>query len=299
MTIPNVFDSTSRVATWDGAGIYDALAAEIAANGAGNGITIASSTTGGMLLAFAQIDTDFGGSVLFSVREGATANDIAVGIAADGVIDGAGDAATAPTGTGSDWSGEKSYDWTSGAPGAGSKMWTILFDDALFVLVTDTANTFHPSALHLGRIIIPTTGADDFANGRDGLGFLMGVPDSMDNGSGNDWLQAGAGAPSLVHMETGIWSEAGVPNNSQNSSATALTPGEGPTYTPPPPMRIGGYYPISQKAIGITKYICAAFASAVPLTVRPNPVTNQGWLHINNAAGSEDVIIPWDKTVTP
>lgn len=304
MTVPNVFNSTARVATWDGAGIYDALIAEITANGAANGITITNSTATGALISFSAVNTALSSTILFSVRQGSTTNFISVGIAGDGTISGAGALATAPTGTGSDWSGEKEYDWTTGTPGTGSKMWCIFLDDALFVWVTNTANTFHTSALHFGQIYIPITGADDVANGRNGLGFMMGVPDALDNGTTDDWLQLGTGANSLVHMETGVWSEAGIFSNQFTSSGVIAPTTAGYSYTPPIPAHIGGYVSgspsvASQKPIGLLKYLALVHATQAPLTVRPNATTNQGWLHFHSTTFAEDTVVIWDKTVTP
>ena len=220
-------------------------------------------------------------------------------IAADGTIAGAGNAATAPTGTGSDWSGEKEYDWTKGAPGAGSKMWTVMLDEAIFVLVTNTGNTFHESALHIGRIYVPTTGADDVANGRDGLAFLMGVPDGL-AGSSNAWLQSGANAPSLVHLETGLWGAAG--GSHQPASTGTFQPGGPASYTPLVPYQLGGYStgpPAGQKNVGVFRYIACPWTLDIALNVIPTTTTDRGWLYINNDAFSEDVVIIWDKTVTP
>lgn len=293
MTIPNVFNSTARVATWDGAGILDALIAEINANGAGNGISVTNNNVTGFLIEFTALP-----GVPFSLRQGSTSNFIAVGIAGDNTIAGAGSLNTAPTGTGADWSGEEEHDWSAGAIGAGSKMWTVFLDDALFVLVSNTANSVYVHALHLGEIYVPTTAGNDVAAGRDGLGFLMGTPDAMDNGSVGDWMQNSANASSLIHIETGAWGNAGVSGN-QISSTYVIPPGSGYSHTPPIPAQIGVYIPTSIKFIGVMKYIGIVHTAEAPTTVKPHPDNNQGWLHFHDSTFAEDTVIIWDKTVTP
>ena len=295
--VPAVTEITSRVATWDAAGIIDAFRDHIfndTTHLAIDDYNVGQGLTVGFLGA--------GLNYQVNLRKSASGNDfIKPSIEPSGSITDAGnDTPTAPTGTSADWSGERlGTDVTVGSPGAGSKVWVVELEDAFFLLITNTANTFHTYGLHAGRIYVSFLSSDAATAGQDGLGLLSGQPYYLGS-SADDWFGTAVDDGTL-HWATNEWADHAIV---ALNPATADSPAPAfVTYRPLAPI-IAKCIDIEGTSadgiIGPYKYLKFSDLSQVPKTIVADGASNQGWMHINKTATITPAPkIIWDKTVTP
>ena len=295
----------SAVATWDAAGILDALKTHfdtsvlwtVDAFAEGEGLTIGCVADG------FQINWR---------RRNAT--DIRTSIDPDGSITDPGDSTpTAPTGTGADWSGESTQtvvtnglwdvtDSITGSIGAGSSVWVAEHDDAVFLFITNTTVTVASNGCYAGRIYTPVLSSLAPSVGQDGLGFVEG---RFYDGSGIWYTIA---RPGLIHWETGVWFETTFHGSSMadgglgNTALAAEDGTHGTTFAPPAPvpccvvMDAGSTrYPL----VGLYRHLRLAGSTEAALVVHPDPDSNQGWIHIFAQTLAHAWVWAWDKTVSP
>lgn len=297
-TVPTVTELTSGFSTWDAAEYIDEIYTHI--NASGTHLKVDDYNVGqGLTIGFVN------GSEThqFNMRKNG-ADLIELGIEPSGSITDAGnDTPTSPTGTSADWSGEFQFDvtWGGTAPASGSKVWIVELVDAFFIVTTDPTNAFHSHIIHGGRIAVSAASSDAASQGQDGLGFIAGVPDSILNGSANDWL--GTGCPSsTLHWATNEWSDhvhtigttQGGVNWIPDVTHTAYRPLGFIVCTA---VDIDGT--TGDAAYGVLKYLRSARSTQTPKTLWTDGASNQAFMHYNDTSAADYFLIIWDKTVTP
>lgn len=296
--VPIVTDITAHVATFTASGYIDGIRAHLLATVLTSHCSIDAYTANeGLTIGFNAL----GETQQVNLRKSGV-NTIALSVEPAGTITDPGNSVpTAPTGTTSDWSGnhqEPNWDVSWGTPGGSTKVWCVELPDAIFIVTSDTTNTFHDHIMHAGRIATSINSSAAAAAGQDGLGYVAGIPDNG-IGSVNDWLGTACPCASL-HWATDEWSDH-ISWNAAPSTADAASSAH-TSFRPLPPgiwdaVDINGQ--ASDPQYGPPKYLRTSDANANPMTVIPDPGSNQGWLRYNDAltTGMETMI--WDKTVTP
>lgn len=293
-----VVTQLSDPATWDAAGVINALNAHtwsgawsISDHNASQSIALACDTIG---------ETQ---SVIFRKESSGSAANIAVSVSPAQPIEDAGnDTPTAPTTTaagamGADWSGEATWDVTSGTPAAGSGLWVAEYPDALLIFMTNSANTFMLAGCYAGRVYQPLD-ANSSSLGQDGLGFFigqMGLPVTAATAD-RMFSQSVGSTAGLLHYETNNWKPRTFVNTTSAVQAGDGTDGETNIFSPPRIIHcdIGG----QTVFIGLLKYMRLVGTTATPKTIKAVASSNQGYLHYNNSTAVGHLTFIWDKTKT-
>jgi hypothetical protein len=217
-----------------------------------------------------------------------------------------------PTGTSANWSGETSEtngvgptppNWVTQSPtslgvGAGSRYWLIELIDAFFLMITDPTDTWFDIGFHAGKIYRPAD-VDDFGNGRDGLGWMLGSPEPVGGFSTNQWGSSTSVSvySSVVRTAAAEWEPLRLP-----LSISSLNVSSAGAVVKPARIPVAGGQNRSTLAnvhVGDLKYVRAWHINKSPkVRHESNGVDNQAWVHVedNNAASRQ--LIPWRVGVT-
>jgi hypothetical protein len=219
---------------------------------------------------------------------------IEVSIEPSGSVTSIGDTVTPPTGTSADWSGERT--WTLGALSGSSRIMLSELDDALFWLTTDSTHSTFESSVQIGRIL-EQEDAGDASLGRDGLGFLVGIPGSTTSTAAILWMTRTTFATgvSMIHVATNNWKT--LYSNSIGYTSTRGGSEDAGLFTFFRPVRFtdtinaGGY---QTSLMARFKYYRTAGQVRSPRQVFWNDAaSNQAWMTLHDNV----YCCPWDKTV--
>jgi hypothetical protein len=212
-----------------------------------------------------------------------------------------------PTGTGADWSSERTY--TIGTLGAGSKVWLTEHDDAVTLLTKSAAGTSWQPGFHIGRIFKPSYPNIDEPLGNDGLGFLYGAPFFTSSPAnvflGNSSTVLPNTNTGLVHAGTGFWTTPiGSGSYIQSLEADSIT--YAPYIRPGPigiSVAIRSNY-VNYVEWGQLKYLVRGGTARDPLQrVDVNNASElafiAGGVTGSIASSNNCLLIPWWKSVTP
>lgn len=244
----------------------------IAGGGVGDGFVLESIVDGGYEIIFRRLSTS---TINVSIQPGGGITDV-------------GDTATPPTGTTAEFSSEQIWDLASAA--AGSVLWLVEFDDAFFLMLTNTAKNNWLQCVHVGRIYVPAYPTLDVPQGRDGLGFLIGTPQAA--AGGPHWFGTST-LRSRIRFATSIWywPTSQSTNNSQSGWDDVAQHG----YIRPIQLACSRTTDQGTCGIGPYRYIHRRGNTASPLQRYDlNNATDQAWI-----IGVGALMVPWRRSVSP
>ncbi len=186
----------------------------------------------------------------------------------------------------------------------------IELDDALIVLFMDAAKTFNPRAMFYGRLFVPyyTDGAGVGNDYCDGLAMCGHLPRITTGSNANFWLStAGANAS----RARGFRNYAAVPGDQWFRPSAQVIPGSTDQADIDGNKKIFPACPVMLESVGgptvgykcgYAKYCASENTSQLPGTVLDGGgPSGDGWVHVydSNAAVSNGILLPWDRTMTP
>jgi hypothetical protein len=191
------------------------------------------------------------------------------------------------------WSGE--FQFLPTLTGTSTEQLVITYDDAIALLIKNSAGTFTSFGFHAGRIFVPDNKNDPTDYFIDGLGFFSGVPNvDVFAVSGNIWLSPDTNTQSRIRVGENIWYRV-------NAVSAANISGSAPTGPRPAPFTLtgaNGSAGNTAPTYGQTKYYRRHNATVTTFSILPGNNSVQGYLFIRNSTTS-GLMILWDRTVNP
>ena len=182
----------------------------------------------------------------------------------------------------------------------------IELDDALIVLFMDAAKTHTPRAMHYGRLFVPYY--TDGVNGNDfcdGLAMCGHFPALTTSATTNYWISS---SPSNASRARGFqnysvtpgdqWFRPGISLNNTTSERGDIN-GNKKIFPASPAVELQDTDGGTDYLCGYTKYMASQNTSEPPGTVLDGGVGNDGWVHVNISAANLNLLLPWDRLVTP
>ena len=185
------------------------------------------------------------------------------------------------------------------APSGSSTRWQYdQYGDALTFAINGSANTFSQYCIHQGAIRT----VNNAANASDGLGTLAYTPSEANASTAGVWFNQSPTASNrkswLRYKET-AWGQPFLPvtlasYTTQIDERLAELPsgladaGVTPSIAAAPPRGTYRYLRIDTST-----------TAQPPLSVLPDPNSNQGWRRLNSSASATRMVIMTNKTVTP
>ncbi len=166
-------------------------------------------------------------------------------------------------------------------------------------MITDPTDTWFDFGFHAGKIYRPAD-VDDFANGRDGLGWMLGSPEPPGGFSSNQWSASTAVSSysSVIRTATSEWN----PLRNTTPISSILVASSGAIVKPGRiPLSAGENRSGSANIqAGDYKYIRAWHTNKLPkVRHESNGVDNQAWIHVEDNNAGNRQLIPWRVGVTP
>ena len=174
----------------------------------------------------------------------------------------------------------------------GSKAIILEWDDAIMLLLEDTATTFYRNGIHAGRILQPFF-ADDLSRGIDGLALLGGIPNL--GAASNNWAHYSGATGSYIHinnngaagdwLNTIYWTNTGVVTTASIGDAY---------YFPPFVMQAGN---TGARELGICKYLYRADILRVAKIRLEDNLGVTKYMYIGSS--TSPILIPWPDATPP
>lgn len=171
------------------------------------------------------------------------------------------------------------------------------YGDAYLFNINGSANTFTQYSAHEGAIRVVNNGADV----TDGLGTLAYIINSTDAGTAFQWFTSNAtpgNRKSSIRLAAALWSSGVTLLSTVANYSTQVAQIFCDLPVAAPDTGTPG---ISSPPRGEYKYlrIDTTTTAGVPLSVRPDAGSNQGWLRLGSTASTTRLVALWNKLVTP
>jgi len=219
-----------------------------------------------------------------------------------------GDTVTPPTLTSdTEWSTETQAINVSG--GQSVDFYVIEVDDCFIILFMDAAKTHTPFATSMGRFFVPyyTDGTDgnDFCDGLGILGYQPELTTSASGASSGWWLNASVSGVSLARGFQTFSATAGdqwfQPSTMGllNANDRGDINGNKKVFPATPNVELLDTSLTVDYMCGYTKYMASQNTSEPPGTVLDGGPGNDAWIHVNDTAADYNLLLPWNRLVTP
>lgn len=208
----------------------------------------------------------------------------------------AGDPGTAPTLTDStEDSGEHEALEIAGTES--TDFYLIELDDCLIVLFMDSGETHNPYIWMMGRVL--KTFFDDGSNGDnyiDGLGFLCGTVDAITTTTAGPFISSNTSSANRVRSGQTSWNR---PGCTYEPSTGDLGDVDGAARPRPMIMTLLDIDSFNDSMVGWSKYVLRCKTSRNPGARLDGGAGSDCWVHVYLSDTSNNLLIPWDRTVTP
>ena len=183
----------------------------------------------------------------------------------------------------------------------------IELDDCLIVLFMDAAKTHTPRAMLYGRLFVPyyTDGPGVGNDYCDGLAMCGHLPAMTSGTNAHYWLSSNGSNTSRARGFRNYSASAGDqwfrPGAALNITTAdrADVDGNKKIFPASPAVELNDVTSSTEYMCGYTKYMASQNTSEPPGTVLDGGVGNDGWVHVNISGANLNLLLPWDRTMTP
>lgn len=169
------------------------------------------------------------------------------------------------------------------------------YEDAFVWLLYDSNNNHFSAGVHAG-VVLSQVGANDQQLGITGHCMLLNEPRIVTINA-TAWLSGLTSNASKVRVGDSVWDN---PRSNSGSNAFGGLVNGNMRYNPIPVASRGQAPNTGDRVmVGLTRYIREAESVRSSKVVLPSMSSNQGWLHVGHSTTNTELIILWDKTVTP
>lgn len=208
----------------------------------------------------------------------------------------AGSPGTPPTLTdSSEWSDETEGLFIDGTISTDFYLCTMY--DVIYWIFMDSGKTFVKYIWMAGRVMRPFfddgTVGDNYT---DGLGWFAGVAEASTASATNDFLSNPSSGTNRIRRRQTTW---GLPVAMMVPTTTQVADVGGQKRLAPAIIGHGNTDGSSDSMCGFTKYAMFAGKAELPGYVLDGGVGNDAWVHYKETASTDNLLLPWERGVTP